>query len=93
MIWLSNSFWTYIWTSKSYIFLVWSNKSQQNTETAEQGKASIGNDPDDGLKRSTTANSLLGLTVALHGSKREYNNWPVWNLAKNNYYGFKVLQM
>ena len=75
------------------IFLLWSNNSQQKSKTAEQGKASIDTDHDDGLEKSTTANSLLGLSVVLHGSKREYNNWPVDNLAKNNYYGSKVLQM
>ena len=45
---------------------------------------------DNRLRRSRTANSLLGLTVLLNGNKREYTKWPIDNHASNNYFGFKV---
>ena len=44
------------------------------------------------LRKANSANSLLGLSLLLHGNKEEYNKWPVWNVANNNYYGFKVYQ-
>ena len=37
------------------------------------------------LKRSNSANALLGLSVLLYPDRKEYN------LSMNNYYGFKVL--
>ena len=52
---------------------------------------SIESHVDRNLRHSNTANSLLGLSVVLNGNRKQYSNWPVWNLALNNYYGFKVI--
>ena len=38
------------------------------------------------LRKSKTANALLGLAVLLNGNKREY----VTGIAANSYFGFKV---
>ena len=43
------------------------------------------------LRKSNTANSLLGLSVVLNGNRKEYDRSPVSNLALNNYFGFKAI--
>ena len=70
-----------------------SNLERDEDELKEDFKNEqpIGSHVDKNLRHSNTANSLLGLSDVLNGNRKQYNNWPVWNLALNNYYGFKVI--
>ena len=60
--------------------------SQRSKTHRRRASAPVKKNTKDGLRTTTAANSLLGLSVVLYANQFQYSD-----VVMNNYYGFKVL--